>query len=137
DLGEGLEAQYCHLRNGSLKVAPGDAVSKGDALGDIGASGWAQFPHVHLTITRNGVKVDPDTGREVGSGCAATPAQALPTLWDEETAPVFGAATAQIMALGFSGGAIDYDSLVQVGPPSPPQPGAGALVGWAWYINLR
>ena len=34
---EGYETQYCHLRQGSIVVAPGDTVSKGDRIGEIGA----------------------------------------------------------------------------------------------------
>jgi murein DD-endopeptidase MepM/ murein hydrolase activator NlpD len=41
DHGNGLETQYCHLRQGSLKHAPGAKVAKGHVLGLVGASGMA------------------------------------------------------------------------------------------------
>ena len=62
ELGEGFEIQYCHLRQGSLVVKPGDHVERGQKLGEIGASGLAQFPHVHVTVRHDGTKIDPATG---------------------------------------------------------------------------
>ena len=47
DHGDGFETQYCHMRQGSLGLAPGAEVRKGEVLGFVGASGLAAFPHVH------------------------------------------------------------------------------------------
>src|SRR5262245_48299716 len=69
DLGGGYEVQYCHMRQGSLTVKPGDTVKRGDKLGEIGASGMAAFPHVHLTVRLNGQKIDPVTGHDIAAGC--------------------------------------------------------------------
>ena len=38
---------------------PGDPVTAGQRLGGVGYSGMAAFPHVHLSVRRNGVAVDP------------------------------------------------------------------------------
>jgi murein DD-endopeptidase MepM/ murein hydrolase activator NlpD len=59
DHGEGWQTQYCHLRQGSVSVAPGDVVETGAALGLIGQSGMAEFPHLHFTLRRDGEEVDP------------------------------------------------------------------------------
>ncbi|MBL9050772.1 MAG: M23 family metallopeptidase [Tabrizicola sp.] len=59
DHGEGWETQYCHLKQGSLLIKPGDEVVAGTPLGQIGQSGQADFPHLHLTVRQNGRKVDP------------------------------------------------------------------------------
>lgn len=72
DHGGGWESQYCHLREGSVSVRPGDRVRRGDKLGLVGMSGRTAFPHVHLVIRENGTVVDPFTGRALGSGCGVT-----------------------------------------------------------------
>ena len=58
---DGVETQYCHLRKGSIVVKPGQTLKAGDKIGEIGASGLVQFPHVHLTVRVGGKKVDPLT----------------------------------------------------------------------------
>lgn len=55
----GWETQYCHLRSGSIAVVPGQRVERGDLLGQIGLSGRTEFPHLHLSVRRDGVPVDP------------------------------------------------------------------------------
>ena len=52
--GDGWETQYCHLRQGSVRVAAGDRVEAGQPLGLVGMSGEANFPHVHLSVRRDG-----------------------------------------------------------------------------------
>lgn len=131
-----IETQYCHLKQGSLVVSPGQSVKKGETLGSIGASGLAQFPHVHLTVRQNGIKIDPDTGREVGAGCA-DPGSGVEPLWDAATATAIDKETTAIIDAGLAGGPLDHESLVIKGAPETPDTGSAALVGWAWLINLK
>ncbi len=56
---DGWETQYCHLREGSVTVERGQQVMAGDILGEVGMSGRAQFPHVHLSVRRDGKVIDP------------------------------------------------------------------------------
>ena len=70
--GAGWETQYCHLRQGSVQVKPGDKVEKGTVLGAVGASGLASFPHVHLTINYQGKVIDPFVGPGATAGCNVT-----------------------------------------------------------------
>jgi hypothetical protein len=56
---DGWETQYCHMRKGSVTVVEGQDVERGEVLGLVGQSGRAQFPHVHLSLRRNGEVVDP------------------------------------------------------------------------------
>ncbi|MDT9339787.1 M23 family metallopeptidase [Trichodesmium erythraeum 21-75] len=69
DHGNGWEAQYCHLRNGSVVVKPGTVVKAGTQLGMVGTSGLSSFPHVHLSVRYQGEIVDPFVGVNVKSGC--------------------------------------------------------------------
>jgi murein DD-endopeptidase MepM/ murein hydrolase activator NlpD len=48
---------YCHLSG--FAVASGAAVSPGDLIGYVGATGLATGPHVHLQVDVDGVPVDP------------------------------------------------------------------------------
>lgn len=41
---------YAHLRKGSLKVAPGQKVVRGQHLGDVASSGNSQIPHLHFGV---------------------------------------------------------------------------------------
>ncbi|NJK28612.1 MAG: M23 family metallopeptidase, partial [Coleofasciculaceae cyanobacterium SM2_3_26] len=84
DHGEGWQSNYCHLRNGSVAVAPGDTVNSGDRLGEVGASGLASFPHVHFGLQYQGETVDPFVGLTEETGCAV---DAKP-LWSNATAYV-------------------------------------------------
>jgi murein DD-endopeptidase MepM/ murein hydrolase activator NlpD len=59
DHGDGWETQLCHLARGSLTVAEGDEVAAGEVIGRMGLSGATQFPHVHLSVRRDGEMVDP------------------------------------------------------------------------------
>jgi hypothetical protein len=71
----GWETQYCHLRQGSVRVKAGDRIERGAPVGLVGLSGLTEFPHVHLTVRHNGVAIDPFTGRAINAGCglAGTP----------------------------------------------------------------
>ncbi|MHA7876002.1 M23 family metallopeptidase [Roseivivax sp.] len=59
DHGGGLETLYCHLRAGSVAVSPGQRVTRGAVLGQIGMSGLTNFPHLHFTVLDEGRAIDP------------------------------------------------------------------------------
>ena len=134
-LSSGLEVQYCHLKQGSIAVRPGDTVEPGDVLGMVGASGDVGFPHVHLTLRRDGAVVDPATGRAPAEGCLLDPAGAEP-LWGEAAQDWLKAADDPILAIGLAGAPPSYDRLVEAGPPADLKAGDGATVGWGWFANL-
>ncbi len=56
---DGWETQYCHLRKGSITVSKGQKVTTGDILGQVGMSGRAEFPHLHLSVRHEGKVIDP------------------------------------------------------------------------------
>ena len=68
DHGGGWETQYSHLLFGSVSVEPGDRVVAGTPLGMIGLSGQTEFPHLHFTLRRRGMAIDPYTGSSRGVG---------------------------------------------------------------------
>lgn len=131
---DGTETQYCHMRQGSVSVAEGDVVSQGDPIGQIGASGMAQFPHVHVSVRKGGVELDPMTGRALGEGCAVGAADPL---FAPDVAEAFGRGDSVLMAAGLAGGAIDHDLLSVEGPPAKASARSQAIVAWGWAINLR
>ncbi|WP_432065796.1 M23 family metallopeptidase [Streptomyces sp. C10-9-1] len=50
DLGDGVVAGFAHLRRGSLRVAPGDRVTRGQQLAECGNSGNSSEPHLHFQL---------------------------------------------------------------------------------------
>lgn len=58
DHGYGLFSSYSHLSK--LDVQEGQQVKRGDKIGEIGTTGRSTGPHLHLTFTWFGVRVDPE-----------------------------------------------------------------------------
>ena len=54
DHGGGWRTQYCHMRQGSVRVRKGDQVRDRQRLGTIGLSGKTEFPHLHLSVRFRG-----------------------------------------------------------------------------------
>jgi hypothetical protein len=138
DHGGGFETQYCHMREGSLRTGPGAEVRKGDVLGLVGASGMAQFPHIHVTLRRNGKVIDPFTGLESGQACAAHDGAAdAEGLLDAEAMAALGPPDLPtVLSTGFADAPVSDRQLVEDGPPMPPGRLSQALVGYIWAINL-
>ena len=127
--GDGWETQYCHLRDGSVAVRPGDTVDRGDRLGLVGLSGHTEYPHVELTIRRDGTSLDPFTGRAVESGCG----EAGRSLWREDERPAYAAS--QVVAAGFATDRVEMESL-QRDASSPTVLGADAPALVLWVVTL-
>lgn len=86
DHGNGWSTQYCHLKRDSLTVRSGDQVAAGDKIGLVGLSGRTQHPHVHLSVMKDGERIDPYTGGTAGAhACGDTGG----SLWSAETARDF------------------------------------------------
>ncbi len=58
DHGQGLITMYCHMDR--IKVGEGDALVRGQTIGTVGKSGRATGPHLHWSVSLNGVRVDPE-----------------------------------------------------------------------------
>ena len=130
--GDGWETQYCHLRDGSVAVRPGDRVARGDRLGLVGMSGNTEFPHVELLIRRNGATLDPFTGHEVYSGCG----KAGRSLWHVDARPPYRAS--QVAAVGFATERVDMESLRRdAASPTVLSADAPKLVLWVITLGVE
>jgi hypothetical protein len=50
DLGHSIFAFYAHMQKGSITVAPGDRVKRGQVLGKLGNTGNTTAPHLHFHL---------------------------------------------------------------------------------------
>jgi murein DD-endopeptidase MepM/ murein hydrolase activator NlpD len=57
DHGHGISTFYGHLSKATVR--PGQAVRKGDRIGQVGNSGRSTGSHLHYAVTLNGVPVNP------------------------------------------------------------------------------
>jgi hypothetical protein len=50
DIGDGNYAFYAHLKTGSVKVKPGDRLTTGQVIGNLGNTGNTDAPHLHFHV---------------------------------------------------------------------------------------
>lgn len=127
DHGGGWETQYCHLKQGSVRVKVGDQVAPGTPLGQVGQSGEAAFPHLHLALRHNGQELDPFAPEATTCGPPAD------DLWHVTPAYQPGG----LLEIGLTDAVPDYE-VIKAGLPSPDLPQtAPALVVWAYVFGTR
>lgn len=100
---DGWETQYCHMAEGSLTVVPDQDVQAGDTLGMIGLSGQTQFPHLHVSVRRNGEVVDPFAPDSTGT-CGTVPARSL---WAQTPDIAIGG----LISIGFAADVPEFDAI--------------------------
>jgi hypothetical protein len=142
---DGWETQYCHLRQGSVRVVAGETVAAGTVLGEIGLSGRTEFPHLHFALRRDGVERDPfapdapdapaapDGPAGVATDTAACAAAGDGGLWIDPPPYRPGGVT----AAGFAAAVPDYAAVRAGTVAEPPGRGAPALVLWALMFGGR
>jgi hypothetical protein len=97
----GWTTQYCHLRRGSVTVAPGEQVERGAVLGLVGNSGLASFPHVHLQVRDGARTVDPFLPDSPADACSTSPGRGL---WQEGARAALVYAPVVLASLGLGDG---------------------------------
>ena len=128
---EGWTQQYCHLRRGSVRVKTGDRVSAGDPLGQIGLSGQAEFPHVHLQVKQGDTFIDPFGSVPMAEACGSGDGN----LWASATGITYEAGG--IMSLGIIDEPADYDAIKLNSPHLAEMRGSSpAIVIWAHFYGL-
>lgn len=132
DHGDGWVTQYCHMKKGSFLVAPGQKVSRGKALGEIGFSGRSEFPHLHLSLRRNGAVVDPFAPTST-AGCE-TAGHSQKGLWREKVKYTPG----DLISIGFADRVPDYSEIKQGNAAlSELSPDLPALVIFGYAFGVR
>jgi murein DD-endopeptidase MepM/ murein hydrolase activator NlpD len=101
DHGGGFETQYCHMKKGSVLVKKGDAVARGQRLGDVGYSGLAEFAHVHFELRKDGKVLDPFTGHAQSDACQVAPAT-TGSLWTPDVLASFPRAETEFLDAMFA-----------------------------------
>jgi hypothetical protein len=131
---EGLVSQYCHLKQGSVAVGRGAHIRKGERIGAIGASGLAEFPHVHLAIRSYGRPVEPLTGRpleQAPAGCGDT----THSLFEPPARQMLSRSPTAILDTGLAKAPPELSNLVREGGP-PLVKSSEPIIVWVWAINL-
>lgn len=132
--GDGWETQYCHLENGSVAVQPGDIVKAGARLGRMGFSGRTEFPHLHLSVRKDGAPVDPFGAQKLGQDCAAPETD---TLWSPAAQAVLTYQPGGIVDIGIAGAPPDLGAIRKGGQPPLYAAGAATLIVWARFFGVR
>lgn len=58
---DGTKSVYLHLQDGSFQVSPGQTVSQGQQIANVGSTGISTGPHLDFRIMVNGKYVDPQS----------------------------------------------------------------------------
>jgi hypothetical protein len=126
---EGLETQYCHMAQGSLRAKPGDLVKAGQPIGRVGLSGLTEYPHLHFIVRQGGRVVDPFASGAPPGSCGGGA-----SLW-AATLPYQPSA---VLNAGFAAGPVTTEA-IESGEAggAPLGADAPALVAFARAIGLK
>jgi murein DD-endopeptidase MepM/ murein hydrolase activator NlpD len=131
--GGGWETQYCHLANGSLKVQVGEQVDAGTPIARIGLSGQTEYPHVHVTVRKDGVVIDPFAPNLAADACDAAAAGA--GLWTAEAAKAMAYQPGAVLNAGFTSAPVTM-ATIEAGGLARPTNGT-PLIAYVRAINLQ
>jgi hypothetical protein len=137
DHGDGWETQYCHLRQGSVRVGVGQKVERGTPLGEVGYSGLADSAHLHLSVRHQGRTIDPFTGRHPDGTCSREEAPGS-ALFDDAVIRAFPYADGNFLQIGFVGRVVGWAELERdhtAGQEITPQ--SDALIFFARLTHTR
>ncbi|WP_407520762.1 M23 family metallopeptidase [Methylobacterium oryzisoli] len=131
---DGYETQYCHLAKGSVRVRPGETVTAGQPIAQVGFSGATEFPHLHLTLRRHGTVVDPFAPGLAADGCRPEAATAE-TVWEEPVRAALAYQAGAVLTAGFADGPVTQDAVESEATRRPGRD-AAALVAFVHAIGL-
>ncbi|MCL6547041.1 MAG: M23 family metallopeptidase, partial [Bryobacteraceae bacterium] len=129
----GLSTQYCHMAKGSLKVRPGDVVKTGTILGRVGLSGNTEYPHLHMTVRRDNVVIDPFAPE---AGARPNQCGAGEGLWRPDARAALTYNDRVVLNAGFTTGAITMAQL-EAGGLTRASSAAPALVVYVRSLGLQ
>ena len=132
DHGDGWETQYCHLARGSVRVKAGDTVAAGTPLARVGLSGNTEFPHLHLTVRKDGQVVDP-FAPDVGEPASCAPQAAM---WAPAALRQMAYKQGVVLNAGFAAGPITMAE-VEAGGVAAPTSLSPYLVPYVRAIELE
>ena len=126
----GWTTQYCHMKQGSIRVQKGQKVAAGEILGQIGLSGRTEFPHLHLTVRKDQKVIDPFHPKDRINYTTSDQT----TLWKDPLDYRAGG----LLSAGFSDAVPDY-ATIKAGTGTGPQltRGSNALVLWVYGFGLQ
>ncbi|MES2895151.1 MAG: M23 family metallopeptidase [Pseudomonadota bacterium] len=134
DHGGGWETQYCHLAQGGMMVKQGDTVTAGQPIARVGLSGNTEYPHLHLSVRKAGVMVDPYRPQAAPGTCdAASPGVGL---WDPPAAKAVAYRPGAVLNAGFTGAQPTMEA-VEAGGVEAHSAAAPALIAYVRAINLQ
>lgn len=132
---DGMETQYCHLRQGSIRVKTGDRVATGQMLGLVGLSGRTEFPHLHFEVRLGGTSLCPFTGRPLEGGCDGPGKKPL---WSDRALAALPYVPAGGLASGFGDEPPDINAVfVGGGKPEVLTSLSPELLYWAGFWGVR
>ena len=132
DHGNNLETIYCHMKKNSISVKPNQKIKTGDVIGQVGLSGFTQFPHLHFGIIKDGKIIDPFTGQNNTAPCG----KKIKSLWNKETNISYQPFT--IQATGFLNDIPDLQKLEKDGTqPSQLPQDSNILAFWVTIFGAR
>jgi hypothetical protein len=129
----GFESQYCHMANGSMRVRPGERVTAGQPIGQIGLSGLTEYPHLHFTLRHQGQVVDPFAFGAQSGSCGGGQ-----SLWAAATAAKLNYRATTMLNVGFSTAPVTMN-MVEEGEAGrdPPRRDSPALIAFVRAIGLQ
>ncbi len=103
---EGWETQYCHMAKGSVRVKNGQRIEAGSALGLVGMSGDAEFPHLHFSVRHSAAKIDP-----FAVGAASGTCGGGRSLWSKSAAAALAYHSPDVINTGFASQTLTMDDI--------------------------
>lgn len=121
----GWKTIYCHLKEGSIVVKKGEKIKAGQKIGQVGRSGYSEFPHVHMGLYHNDKVIDPFTGKGSEDGCGMYEAM----LWHRDAGLSYQPVA--VYGAGFADKKPEFDA-IKIDATSPKTIAADAEVLTFW-----